>query len=284
MNETRYRKLALIINSIATISVIITAIALYYNVKEINKKEVGADIFRWQESVIYNTICENPKITFKELHSKYIEAATKYGLDNLPQKSLQDVELNKILLSLMSGNIIEKDSKNNYRAINRTDREETYKDWLEESKNINQRFFVKARILLLVEKESGTHTMDSLYLKLKENIHDIDYGTMTALVGELRNSYLVYKTPDGILKQTSAYRYELGDKRNIMRSRILSLIEQGSESYTMESLYQKLKEQDAEADFDIMVDLIGELRYKQLVYKSKRGVLYATYGFRGEYK
>ncbi len=61
------------------------------------------------------------------------------------------------------------------------------------------------------------------------------------------------------------------------RSRIVSILEAESGSYTIDSLTRKLKEERLDVSFEIVANLITDLRANNLVRKDEKQYLYGTH-------
>jgi hypothetical protein len=63
----------------------------------------------------------------------------------------------------------------------------------------------------------------------------------------------------------------------VVRSRIISIVEAESGKYTIETLYQKLKQEGITVSFEMVANLVSDLRSQRVVNKDEQKFLHDTY-------
>ncbi|RJR40683.1 MAG: hypothetical protein C4567_10710 [Deltaproteobacteria bacterium] len=187
-NDGKFKTLANLATSVSALAAAVMVFITAYNFNQQAEKE---RIMTWQAPLIYGAIREKPGISFQEIKNIYLTSASQKTYP-VPIKALQDDELNKVILNLLSNKVILLYPEGKYypaiSSPNLINAEEKIIKELEYRNIVNCGY---ERILTIIELESGTYNAKSIHQKLLNEGFKISLENVNALIGELRMKNLV---------------------------------------------------------------------------------------------
>ncbi len=125
---------------------------------DINDRAEKERVRQWQEVVVFSIIAKHGfgGATFKTIRSEYLDEVQVFQEFNIPQKAIQDPALNRMLLELLSRQVILLDFDQKY-AINTLGPAELAQK-------------VQDAILLSVRTDSCVYTADDIYPRINEKV------------------------------------------------------------------------------------------------------------------
>lgn len=186
MNDQTKSAIQTFANFATAVSAILALLALGWAMHESNKREASERTENWKRPAVYSIIRDKGNISFEEIKSAYLQTATQRGLSG---EAIQDLELDRIILSLQENNLIGRNSSGNYEPITVTG--EITAGLLKSQADSKTYLEARARVISILESESGKHTIDSLNRKLKEEGTDISHEMMVNLVTDLKLNRLI---------------------------------------------------------------------------------------------
>src|SRR5262245_28782777 len=150
---------------IAAISAFIAASAFVFSVLTRRKTERDAELRNWQRVVIYSLIEQASPLSFDDLKSRYLQRAQQLLSDPIPKKEIQDDALRRILLDLQKDGLILRKDDLRYQVQLKIPVEASA---LEELQRMRREKTLKAKLLALIERDSGVYTAETLVRRLHE--------------------------------------------------------------------------------------------------------------------
>lgn len=184
----------------SSISVIIAAATFVLAQLDKRKTATRSKIVEWQKVVVYGMIRDGVD-EFDGIRMSYLIAAQQYGED-LPKQEIQDSTLNKILLDLMSSNVIARSDDGRYLpVVSRTedDMDVMKKAAMSQFMRQQNESKVLSSVYDLLERDSGNFNMDSLYRKTNAQEHGFPFDNFHILVRSMIDRGSVVAASNGAL-------------------------------------------------------------------------------------
>jgi hypothetical protein len=189
MNDQTKNAIQSIANLATTVSAFLALVALGWTIYESNKRESQEQTRNWQRPIVYSIVRDKGGSTLEEIKGLYIQAATQKGL---PREAIQDLELNRILLSLQEAHLIALNTTGRYvPTVTSTMQDQVISNMMKEMEEQQKYREARSRIMSILEAESGKYTIDSLTRKLKDDHFDVGFEIVANLITDLRIQNLV---------------------------------------------------------------------------------------------
>jgi hypothetical protein len=205
MTNTKSTRVQLFANIATAVSAVIALFALIVTLWNHDSQSKQREITRWQNVVVAKILQEADGLTFREIKTRYVAEAQQLQTFDLPKSEIQDGVLYAILISLQSSQVAMLGNDRKYRARMSSPGPDMVSIWNEFQKRERERELfhqLRARVLSILEAESGNYTTDSLFRKLENEGMDVDYSLYSSTLNFMRTENVVIKDENDLLYAT----------------------------------------------------------------------------------
>jgi len=95
-----------IVDTAAIVVGVATAVAVFLQFRDLNRRENQKKVEEWQTAAVYQTIESARQISFKQISDDYVKEAKRSQSVNIPTEKLSDAELSLVLVRLIQSQAV----------------------------------------------------------------------------------------------------------------------------------------------------------------------------------